>query len=165
VTVSPLLFIAAIVALVAGATIWPLTDKGLELRRHLLGLKTYIQVAEKDRIAMLQSPEGVEKIGATIDPENTKKMINLYEKVLPYAVLFGQEKQWNQQLGQYYESAGASPDWYSGNTAFNAAVFSSAMTSFNTATSYATATSSSSGGSSGGGSSGGGGGGGGGGGW
>ena len=164
-TVSPVLLVAAIVAYASGSTLYPLTDKGVDLRRYLEGLKRYIGVAEEERLKMLQSPEGAEKaqVANTDDP---KQLVKLYERVLPYAILFGQEKDWNKQLGQYYERAGTDPNWYSGNVAFNAAVFSSAMNDFTVATnSYAASTSSSSSGSSGGGSSGGGGGGGGGGGW
>lgn len=164
VTFSPLLLVAAIIALVCASQLRPLTDKGLGLRRYLAGLKLYIEVGEKERLEMLQSPEGAEKVGAIGD--DTKKLVKLYERVLPYAVLFGQEKEWNKQLGAYYEANGSSPDWYSGQTAFNSAVFASALSDFSTTTnSYSAATSSSSSGSTGGGSSGGGGGGGGGGGW
>lgn len=93
--------------------------------------------------------------------------MKLYERVLPYAMLFGQEAEWNKQLGAYYEYINSQPDWYQGNsTAFNAAIFVGAMSSFSTSTTtYTISSSSSSSGSSGGGSSGGGGGGGGGGGW
>ena len=115
---------------------------------------------------MLQSPEGAEKLDVTVSSEDPKQLVKLYERVLPYAVLFGLEKQWSQQLGAYYEQGSVQPDWYYGNTAFNAAVFSSALNSFSvTSSSYSSASSSSSGGSNGGGFSGGGGGGGGGGGW
>ncbi len=165
-TISPLLLIAAIVAAISGYSLRPLTDKGLELRRYLAGLKQYIELAEKDRIKALQSPEGAEKTGTKIKDGSDKKIVRLYERVLPYAVLFGQEKQWNEQLAMRYENADMSPDWYVGHSVFNAAAFTSAMNDFSTSmNSYSTATSSSSGGSSGGGSSGGGGGGGGGGGW
>ncbi len=114
---------------------------------------------------MLQSPDGAQK--AQVDGSDTKQLVKLYERVLPYAVLFGQEKQWNKQLGKYYENTNTQPDWYSGSNGaiFNAAMFSSAMSSFATTASYSSPSSSSSGGSSGGGFSGGGGGGGGGGGW
>lgn len=165
VTLSPMLLIAAIIALVCGVQLKPLTDKGLDLRRYLMGLKTYISVAEEERLKMLQSPEGAEKV-ATGTVDDPKKLVKLYERVLPYAVLFGQEREWNKQIGAYYEQNGTSPDWYTGNAAFSAVAFSSAMNDFSTTTnSYAASDSSSSGGSSGGGSSGGGGGGGGGGGW
>ncbi len=166
ITLSPILLIAAVVAYICGWTIRPLTDKGLALRRYLTGLKMYIEVAEKDRIKMLQSPEGAEKTGVKIKDSSDKKLVKLYERVLPYAVLFGQEKEWNKLLAIQYENSGSSPDWYVGHGAFNAVIFTSAMNDFsNSMNSYSASTSSSSGGSSGGGSSGGGGGGGGGGGW
>ncbi len=161
---NPALLILAIGVLIASYTLWPLTDKGLELARYLDGLKQYIKVAEVERLKMLQSPEGALKIG-DVDVKDDGQLVKLYEEVLPYATLFGLEKEWNQRIGQYYESIGKSPEWYAGHGAFNAAVFSNSMTNFSSAASYTSASSSSSGGSSGGGSSGGGGGGGGGGGW
>lgn len=165
VTLSPLLLIAAIIGLVCASQLHPLTDKGAMLRRYLMGLKLYIGVAEEERLRMLQSPEGAEKVGVSAG-KDTKKLIKLYERVLPYAVLFGQENEWNKQLGAYYEQTGSAPGWYSGHAAFSAAAFSGAMNDFSTSTnSYAASSNSSDGGSSGGGSSGGGGGGGGGGGW
>ncbi|QQG50671.1 MAG: DUF2207 domain-containing protein [Candidatus Saccharibacteria bacterium] len=166
VTLSPLVIIAAVLAFVFSATVWPLTQKGAELRDYLKGLNEYITVAEEERIKMLQSPEGAEKTGQTIDGKDAGQLVKLYERVLPYAVLFGVEKDWTKQLGAYYETAGAQPDWYSGNGTFNAVVFASAVSSFSSqSSSYSSSTSSSSGGSGGGGFSGGGGGGGGGGGW
>lgn len=164
-TLSPLIIVAAIVAFGIAYSLWPLTEKGVELRDYLAGLKEYITVAEEDRIKMLQSPEGAEKIGVQIG-DDTKQLVKLYERVLPYAVLFNVEKEWTKQLGKYYEQVNTEPDWYTGNTAFNAVIFASALNSFSSqSSSYSSSSSSSSGGSSGGGSSGGGGGGGGGGGW
>lgn len=161
-TLSPFLFVAAIVAFGLGYSLWPLTDKGLALRRYLDGLKLYVDVAEEERLKMLQSPEGAEKVGTSVDG-TPAELVKLYEKVLPYAVLFGQEKQWGEQLGAYYEQAGTQPGWYGGSDAsvFNAVVLSSALSNFTSAAAYTSASSSNSGGSSGGGSSGGGGGGGG----
>lgn len=165
-TLSPITLIIAGIVAVQGYVIRPLTDKGLELRRYLEGLKKYIKAAEVDRIKFLQGPDTAQKIGESVDVKNPGQLVKLYERVLPYAILFGLEKDWSKRLGEYYESAQTSPDWYSGNAVFNAVVFSSAMNSFSLAASYSGgSSSSSSGGSSGGGSSGGGGGGGGGGGW
>lgn len=166
-TFSLALLFAALVAFILSFTVWSLTDKGLALRRYLEGLKLYIGVAEQERIKMLQSPEGAEKVSSIVQGTDPVQLIKLYERVLPYAVLFGQEKEWNKQLGSYYETNGSSPDWYSGSSGvYNAVVFASVMNSFSTSTStYTSSSSSSSSGSSGGGSSGGGGGGGGGGGW
>ncbi len=162
VLVSPVLLPLPIIAYAMSFS-ESLTDKGLALRRYLLGLKMYIGVAEAERLAMLQSPEGAEKVH--VDAGDPKQLIKLYERVLPYAVLFGQEKEWTKQLGRYYDNIGAQPDWYAGQGAFNAAMFASSMNSLSSAASSVSSYSSSSGGSSGGGFSGGGGGGGGGGGW
>lgn len=165
-TLSPWLFGAAIISFVIYFVLKPLTDSGLELARYLKGLELYIKVAETERLKMLQSPEGAAKLDAPIDTNDKRQLIKLYERVLPYAILFGQEKEWNKQLGQYYESINESPSWYSGQSgAFNAIAFSSAISSFNHVATYSAPSSSSSGGSGGGGFSGGGGGGGGGGGW
>lgn len=160
------LAIAAFVAFIMSLIVIRLTDDGLALTRYLKGLKMYIGVAEAERLKMLQSPEGAEKIASVAKGTDQAQLIKLYERVLPYAVLFGQEKQWNKQLGSYYETSGIQPDWYVGRTgAFNAAAFSSGMSGLSSASNSVSSASSSSGGSSGGGSSGGGGGGGGGGGW
>ena len=142
---------------------WSLTDEGLALRRYLSGLKMYIGAAETERLRMLQSPEGAEKV--KIDTADEKQLVKLYERVLPYAVLFGQEKEWSAQLGKYYEQVGEQPDWYSGQGAFNAAAFAAGMNSLSSVASSVSDYSSTSGGSTGGGFVGGGGGGGGGGGW
>lgn len=158
------LVIAAILAYILGAILWPLTDSGVELHRYLLGLKMYISVAETERLRMLQSPEGAEKV--SINTDDPAKMVKLYERVLPYAILFGQEKEWNARLGQYYEAARTQPDWFvgSGNMLVAASLISSLNNLTNSMVSTA-ASASSLGGSGGGGFSGGGGGGGGGGGW
>ena len=154
---SPMLLLVAgiVFALSFG---WSLTDEGLALRRYLAGLKMYIGVSEAERLQMLQSPEGAEKV--KVDASDEKQLVKLYERVLPYAVLFGQEKKWSAQLGQYYEQVGEQPDWYSGQGAFNAAAFAAGMNSLSSVASSASDYSSTSGGSTGGGFAGGGGGGG-----
>ena len=40
----------------------PLTALGAEVRDHLAGLQVFIEWAEADRIRMLQSPQGAERI-------------------------------------------------------------------------------------------------------
>ena len=165
-TLSPALLLVAAIVAGFGFFIRPLTDKGFELRRYVLGLDKYIKAAEVERLKFLQGPDTAKKIGESVDVNNTGQLVKLYERVLPYAILFGREKEWAKRLGDFYATTQTSPSWYSGTTAFNAAVFSSTLGSFSSAASYSGgSSSSSSGGSSGGGSSGGGGGGGGGGGW
>ncbi len=165
ISVSIPLFVIAITIYILGYSMRVLTDEGLKLKRYLLGLKMYISVAEIERLRMLQSPEGAEKSG--VDPNDSKQMVKLYERLLPYAILFGQEKEWNQRLGQLYESSQASPDWFSGSNfaTFSAVAFAQSLNTMTTSINSSGASSSSSGGSGGGGFSGGGGGGGGGGGW
>lgn len=162
---SPPILFASLVSFIMSYAMWSLTDEGLALYRYLKGLKMYISVAEEERLRMLQSPEGVSKVH--VDTADPKKLVKLYERVLPYAILFGQEKEWNKHIGNYYASAGESPSWYHGASlgAFNAAAFSSSLSNMTTSISSSGASYSSSSGSSGGGFSGGGGGGGGGGGW
>ena len=159
---SPLLLAVAAILFVLSFG-WSLTDEGLALRRYLAGLKMYIGAAEVERLQMLQSPEGAEKV--KVDAADEKQLVKLYERVLPYAVLFGQEKEWSAQLGKYYEQVGEQPDWYSGQGAFNAAVFSAGMSNLSSTAVSVSSFESSTGGSTGGGFAGGGGGGGGGGGW
>ena len=159
---SPMLLVMSIILAFASRG-WSLTDDGLSLRRYLEGLKMYIGVAEAERLNILQSPEGAEKI--IVDVNDGKQLVKLYERVLPYAVLFGQEKNWSKQMGKYYEQVGEAPDWYVGQGMFNAVAFSSGLSGLSTAAGHASDYSSTSGGSSGGGFAGGGGGGGGGGGW
>lgn len=164
----PLLFVA-IIAFIIGKTLKPLNDKGIALRRYVLGLDKYISASETERLAFLQGPDTAEKVGFEVDATDSAQLVKLYERTLPYAVLFGREKQWASRLGEMYQTAQTSPDWYTGTSVFNAAVFSSTLANFSQASAqaagYAAGSSSSSGGSSGGGFSGGGGGGGGGGGW
>ena len=133
----------------------PLTAAGAEVRDHLLGLKQFIEWAEADRIRMLQSPEGAERV--PVDISDPRQKLKLYETLLPYAVVFGQEKEWVSVLAVLYASEHP-PAWYAGSAGFNAAAFSAGISNLSSAAS----SSSSSGGSSGGGSAGGGGGGGGG---
>ena len=134
----------------------PLTRAGAQARDHLRGLKEFIEWAEADRIRMLQSPAGAERV--PVDVNDPRQMVKLYETLLPYAVVFGQEKKWAAQLAVMY-GPDVTPTWYAGTDGFNAAAFSSGIGSLSVS---AASTSSSSGGSTGGGSAGGGGGGGGG---
>lgn len=168
------LFATAILALTA--SVRPLTGTGSELRDYLKGVKLYIGLAETDRLRVLQSPEGALRSPyrpepATLQaesvsgPDGALQVLKLYERLLPFAVLFGQEKDWSRVLGEYYDRSGSQPDWYSGRGPFSAAYFASGISSFastTTASWSGSASSSSSSGSGGGGSVGGGGGGGGG---
>lgn len=151
------LFITATVILLFAKIMPKKTAEGIAAKEHLLGLKDYMKLAEADRIKTLQSPSGAEKKPA-IDVNNKAQLVKLYEKLLPYAILFGIEKDWAKQIAPLYEQP---PEWYSGNQAFSGAVFISAVSDLNSATinSFSAPSSSGSGGGAGGGGGGGGGGG------
>jgi uncharacterized membrane protein YgcG len=143
------------------------TPLGRELTDGIEGLRLYLTVAEKDRMNMAGAPE--------MSPQH-------YEKLLPYAVALGVEKQWSTHFQQWLEAAGANanydykPAWYAGRD-FDSRQLGNRMSMVSSTISTSIASSlppppkssssgfSSSSSSSGGGSSGGGGGGGGGGGW
>ncbi|MCU1478199.1 MAG: hypothetical protein JWQ64_2892 [Subtercola sp.] len=156
--------VAAVITVFVAGFKKPLTAKGAELRDYIKGLELYIRLAEKDRFAMLQSPEGALK--TQVNAPDWGQVVKIYEKLLPYAVLLNLEQEWSQVLGTYYEQLGSQPDWYGGNVGvFNAALFVGTISSLSSVVDSslaASTSSSSSGGSGGGGFSGGGGGGGGG---
>lgn len=136
----------------------PLSERGSDVRDHLAGLKQFIEWAEEDRIRALQSPTGAERV--SVDTDDPRSMLRLYEGLLPYAVVFGQEKEWSRHLAVLYAAAGVSvPVWYAGSGSFDASTFAAGI---GTLSASASSSSSTSGGSAGGGSAGGGGGGGGG---
>jgi uncharacterized membrane protein YgcG len=150
----------AILSLAALGRRRPLTTKGAELREHLEGLREFIRVAEADRLQMLQSVSGAERVTTS----DGAAIVKIYEKLLPYAVIFGLEKEWANEIAKYYDTT-QPPDWYSGSNGFAIGAFAAGIGSLSSSvsTSYSGSSgSSSSGGGGGGGSSGGGGGGGGG---
>jgi hypothetical protein len=75
------------------------TERAYPIVDHLWGVRDYIKLAEKDRFAMLQSPEGAERTRL-----NALDVLRLNEKLLPFAVLFGLEKQWMKELDLQYRS-------------------------------------------------------------
>jgi uncharacterized membrane protein len=124
-----------------------LSVSGNDLWRNIAGFKKYLEVAEKYRMQNL-TPD-------------------VFEKFLPYAMIFGVEKKWaktfenvNMQLPSWYHSA--SHGSFSGSS-FSAVGFSNSLSnSFSSSFGSSGASGSSGGGSGGGGGAGGGGGGGGG---
>lgn len=122
-------------------------------RDYLLGIRDYLQLAEADRFRMLQSPEGAERVRAEgLDIRQPAQRVKLYEKLLPFAVLWGVEREWTKELTILYGDT--APDWFVSTGSFDATVFSSALGSIATST-IARATPSTSSGSSWSGSSGG----------
>ncbi|MEF3404260.1 DUF2207 family protein [Agromyces sp. CCNWLW203] len=175
--------LAAVLTLFTVAGVRPLTEQGRALRDHLEGLRLYIRLAEADRLRVLQSPSGALRVerpaasdagvasaDAAAAPVSTVALdpvtvLKLNERLLPFAVLFGLEREWAEVLSALHEQVGTEPTWYSGTSGFNAGVLASGISSFSSASSSSwsgSASSSGSSGSGGGGSAGGGGGGGGG---
>lgn len=139
-----------------------LTEAGAEARDEVKGLKMYMELAERDRFAVLQSVQGAERI----DLSDGSTSVRLNERLLPWAVLWGIEGTWAKQLQVDYERTGSQPGWYDSMTPFTAGVLASRLAAFNTAATTSvqppTSGGSFSGGAGGGGFAGGGGGGGGG---
>ncbi|MET4158375.1 DUF2207 domain-containing protein [Agromyces sp. PvR057] len=81
-----------------------------ERREHLDGLRQYLMLAEADRLRVLQSPTGASLVPvaqttdaaapapaadtATVAASGALARFHLHEKLLPYAVLFGIERDW-----------------------------------------------------------------------
>lgn len=133
------------------------TRLGAETREYLEGVRLFIRVAEEDRIRILQSVTGAER--REVDGV---QVIHLYERLLPYAILFGQEKQWAKALEvRYSAEQGYVPYWYPALAIHGLGSFPSTLARYTESISSSVSyTSSSSGGSTGGGFAGGGGGGG-----
>lgn len=101
------------------------TNAGLEMSRYMDGLKLYIKMAEAERLEFLQSVKNVDT--------SNEGIVKLYEKLLPYAAIFGLEKTWMKELEKYYQLTDMkAPDWYSGDFRSVAA-----FTAIRSASSYA----------------------------
>lgn len=157
--------IAAIPATVAGGILTfvllrysdRVTDAGAPARDHLLGLRDYLTLAEADRMRVLQSPEGAERRPAGVD--DPVQVLHLHEKLLPWAVVWGVEREWADVLATGARATGTELGWYSGPNGFSSALLASSLSTMNSGTSPAPQVSGSgsfSGGSFGGGFSGGG---------
>jgi len=136
------------------------TRLGRRVMDRIEGFLSYLSVAEKDRMNLLNPPE---------------RTPDLFEKFLPFALALGVEQAWSEQFAGVLDAAGRGdgaegyrPGWYSGHGFHHGGItgFTSGLSgSFSNAIAASSTAPGSSSGSSGGGSSGGGGGGGGGGGW
>ena len=82
----------------------PLNLEGSLASHSLEGLRMYMKLAEKERLSFLQSVDGALRYGS-------EKHLKLHEKLLPYAVLFGLEKSWLNELSHIYNEASGSPAW------------------------------------------------------
>lgn len=71
-----------------------LTERGREMQRHLAGLERFVTTSEGERIRWMNSVETA--------PRDERSRVDLYEKLLPWAIVFGAEDSWRQVLGDMY---------------------------------------------------------------
>ncbi|MFJ4038802.1 DUF2207 family protein [Microbacterium sp. NPDC090007] len=94
------LFVAAAVIVPAGRA--PGVARAAESRReHLDGIRQYLRLAEVDRLRVLQSPTGA---AVSAGDDVTRFVLN--ERLLPYAVIFGLEREWLATLRIGYDELG-----------------------------------------------------------
>lgn len=93
------------------------TAKGVDTLEKILGLKEYLTVAEKDRINFHNAPA---------------KKPEVFEKLLPYAMVLQVEKEWAKQFEEIYSRP---PAWFEGATPgshFNSLFLVHSLSSFST---------------------------------
>ncbi|MGN6325495.1 DUF2207 domain-containing protein [Pseudolysinimonas sp.] len=96
------------------------TDGAKHLIDHLFGMRMYMQLAEADRMRVLQSVTGAERI----DTADGRQIVKLHEQLLPWAILWGIEDSWTAELQTELARVQQEPDWYVGQQAFTVAAFS-----------------------------------------
>jgi len=77
------------------------TIHGVEMYEKVLGHKMFIETAEKDRLKTLFSP---------------KEYKDVFEKNLPYAMVYGIDGEWGKQFEGLYDGV---PNWYEGDDDFH----------------------------------------------
>jgi len=125
------LALSGVIILIIGLLMPVKTKQGVLVKEHILGLKRYLSVAEKARLAFHNAPEK--------NPAH-------FDALLPYAMVLGVEKQWASQFKDIYKEQ---PSWYSGplGAHFAVAALASDMRSFSTSAGATLASTASSGGS------------------
>lgn len=89
-------FVTGIMIAIFGYFMPRKTIKGVNAYEKILGLKDYLSVAEADRIKFHNAPA---------------KKPEIFEKLLPYAMVLGVEKEWAKQFEGIYNRP---PMWYEG---------------------------------------------------
>jgi len=78
----------------------PLTLAGGRHRTYLEGIREYLELAEEERLRAAQTPQTADLVSAGRRPYGEvpnapgADVVNLYERLLPYAVLFGMQREW-----------------------------------------------------------------------
>jgi len=77
-----------------------LTLAGGRHQTYLEGIREYLRLAEEDRLRAAQAPQTADLVSAGRRPYGDAPnapgadVVNLYERLLPYAVLFGMQREW-----------------------------------------------------------------------
>ncbi len=77
-----------------------LTLAGGMHKTYLEGIREYLRLAEEDRLRAAQSPQTADLVAAgrrsysALPSSPADRVVNVYERLLPYAVLFGMEREW-----------------------------------------------------------------------
>lgn len=141
-----------------------LTPRGAGLRRQLQQLRAVFTASHTERLAMLQSyTTAPRRPTAESEPtgDDAADVIQLYDRLLPYAVLFGKQRDWTAVLAEAYQRHHLhAPIWYPALLQHGATGVQDSLTTMLSSVSAAAAGSSPAAGSTGGGAAGGGGGGG-----
>lgn len=78
----------------------PLTLAGGRHRTYLEGIREYLELAEEERLRAAQTPQTADLVSAGRRPYGETPnapgadVVNVYERLLPYAVLFGMQREW-----------------------------------------------------------------------
>ena len=138
-----------------------LTPQGAATRRQLEDIHQMMEASETDRLEMMQSYAHATRTPTAAHDELSGEIIELYDRLLPYAVLFGMPEDWSEALASAYQHHHfPAPFWYPGLLHHGTAGMQDSLSSMLISVSAAAATSSPNAGSTGGGVAGGGGGGG-----
>lgn len=108
--------LSGVILIVNGFIMPARTQKGVEAKTYILGLKLYLSVAEKARLEFHNAPEK--------NPQH-------FETLLPYAIALGVATSWAEQFKDIPMNA---PSWYNdpNNAGFNAMMFSNNLNAFST---------------------------------
>jgi len=106
---------SGIIILVFGWLMPAVTLKGARTKEDILGFKLFLSVTETDRLKFHNAPE---------------KNPQMFENFLPYAMVFGVEKEWSKQFEGIYNQQ---PDWYedSSGRVFSALILANMVGDFN----------------------------------
>ena len=120
-TLAPSLIIGAIVTMIFAQFMPAKTELGTDIYQRAKGFRMFLHTAERYKVKKQLTPD-------------------LFEKYLPYAMVFGVEKQWAKNFKDIYITP---PDWYEGGSwrTFNTIYLMNSLSSMNQSTSKVLASS------------------------